>query len=69
MGNGTQARPEDRARAREARRRELDKLPKVRLAALYRTRGYLGSAHPLSAWTKAEIISSLLDGEFPVATS
>jgi hypothetical protein len=59
----------DQQKAREARRRELDKLPKARLAALYRSRGYLGSAHPLSAWAKAEIVASLLSLEFPEPTS
>ena len=54
---------------REQRRRELDKLPKTRLITMYRQRGYLASAHPLTAWTKAEIIASLLDLEFPEPTS
>jgi hypothetical protein len=69
MGNGTETGQREREQAREARRRELDKLPKARLAALYRSRGYLGSAHPLSAWAKAEIVASLLSLEFPEPTS
>jgi hypothetical protein len=59
----------EREQARETRRRELDKLTKTRLIAMYRARGYLGSAHPLSAWTKAEIVSSLLGLEYPEPTS
>jgi hypothetical protein len=69
VGDQTHASAEDRARARETRRGELMKLTKPQLAERYRRNGYLGSAHPLSAWTKPEIVSSLLSLEFPEPTT
>jgi hypothetical protein len=51
---------------RDVRLRELGKLPKARLVAIYRP-NCLGSAHPLSSWSRDELISSILSIEFPPA--
>lgn len=50
------------ARRREARRAELARCTKRQLIA--RLQPHVMTAHPLSTWTKEEIISSLLDREF-----
>lgn len=59
---------------RDARLRELDRLPKARLAAMYR-RGvrrpdgawqqWGGGVTPPERWRKDEVISSILEIEFP----
>jgi hypothetical protein len=59
---------------REARRRELAKLTKSRLCALYRTGVrtpdgrigyYVGGLHPPEQWRKDEVINTILGIEFP----
>jgi len=49
---------------RESRRRFLARLSKKALIEYYKNIGYLASAHPLSEWSKEEIIGSILDLEF-----
>jgi len=56
------------AATREERRRELARQSKAELIRQYQPY-CLWSAHPLSKWTKDEVISSLLSIEFPEPTS
>lgn len=44
--------------------RELSKMKKPALCALYRQLGHVWSAHPLEKWAKEEIIGSILEIEF-----
>lgn len=51
---------------RDARRRELAKRTKTQLVGMA-SRYVIGSAHPLSKWTKDEVIAAIVTGEFPEA--
>jgi hypothetical protein len=64
----------ERQEARYARQAELRKLTKTRLIARYkrgittpdgRTVRYLSSAYPIEQWSKDDVISSILDAEYP----
>jgi hypothetical protein len=46
------------------RGRELNKLRKAELVALYRVLGGLGGTHPPEKWYKSEVISSIVDMEW-----
>lgn len=61
---------------RGERARQLDRLPKSRLIAMYRAgvltpdggiRRYGGSAHPIERWSKQEVINSILSAEYDAA--
>jgi hypothetical protein len=54
---------QDRATAREGRRRELARRTKTQLVSMV-GRTLIGSAHPPSTWRKDELIAHVLDGEF-----
>jgi hypothetical protein len=60
--------------SREDRRRELAALPKARLCSMYRTGvyapngrvgRYAGGMYPPEQWRKDEVISSILEIEYP----
>ncbi|MEV6841000.1 hypothetical protein AB0N17_42100 [Streptomyces sp. NPDC051133] len=44
--------------------RELSKMNRAQLCALYRQLGHVWSARPLEKWTKEEIVSGILEIEF-----
>ena len=46
------------------RGRELNKMRKAELCALYRRVGHVWSANPLESWRKDEIISGIVDLEW-----
>jgi len=50
---------------RDERREFLMTLSKKALIEYYKANGYVWSLHPLEKWNKEEIISSILDLEFP----
>jgi hypothetical protein len=62
----TEAAAAEQARmaARETRRRELARRTKTQLVAMV-NRTLIGSMHPPSKWTREELITHVLDGEFP----
>jgi hypothetical protein len=48
------------------RGRELNKMRKAELCALYRRMGHIWSANPLETWRKDEVISGIVDLEWTV---
>jgi hypothetical protein len=56
-----------RTTTREDRRRELERRTKAQLVRMLQP--HVMTANPLTSWTKAEIVSGLLDHEFPPAVS
>lgn len=49
---------------RQRRSRELNKLRKAELCALYRRMGGLGGIHPPEKWRKDEVLSSIIEMEW-----
>jgi hypothetical protein len=66
----------DREVTREARRRDLERVPKAALVAMCAAgitrpdggRTIIQGAYPLSRWTREEIVNVILDVEFPAAS-
>ncbi|MEU6979618.1 hypothetical protein [Streptomyces sp. NPDC046371] len=56
--------PETEMQHWRRRGRELNKLTKTRLCALYRDLGGLGGIHPPEEWRKDEIITSITEMEW-----
>lgn len=54
--------------SRDDRARALARLPKSQLVALYRPY-VLATAHPLTTWTKDDLVSSILAAEYPSPAS
>lgn len=59
-----QAAPETRMEHWLRRGRELDKMRKADLCAMYRRMGYLWSPHPPEKWRKDEVVNSIVDLEW-----
>lgn len=56
--------PETKAQHWQRRSRELSKMSKAALCALYRKMGGMGGVHPPEKWYKDEVVSSIVDIEW-----
>ena len=56
--------PETKTQHWHRRGRELNRMRKAELCALYRRLGHVWSANPLESWRKDEIVNGIIDVEW-----